>query len=191
MDTGRTPTRRLRIFLRDFRMVEAWVSLNDGQALAAYFASRRSYVNLREAHWAGSGETVSHAVLRVDQVLWAAAPDGDLPLTSASLATPARLVEIQLDGGLLFRGGLVMSAHQRLTDYLESAGAFIPLLGTHLLRSGRPPREVNVDLADIVVNQSAIQAVWVAGEGFTGDVAAADMEPGDATPEPHRDEPLL
>jgi hypothetical protein len=160
MDLGKTPTRRLRIFLRDFRMVEAQVNLAEGQALASYFASRKSYVNLREARWADVDEAVAHAVLRVDQVLWAAAPDGDLPLTSASLSTPGRLVEIQLDGGLLFRGALIMSAHQRLTDYLESAGPFVPLLHSQLLRSGRPPKLVNVDLGDVVLNQAAIQATW-------------------------------
>jgi hypothetical protein len=171
MDLGKTPTRRLRIFLRDFRMVEAQVNLAEGQALASYFASRKSYVNLREARWAGVDEAVAHAVLRVDQVLWAAAPDGDLPLTSASLSTPGRLVEIQLDGGLLFRGALIMSAHQRLTDYLESAGPFVPLLHSQLLRSGRPPKQVNVDLGDVVLNQAAIQATWeVAGS----DEPAAD-----------------
>jgi hypothetical protein len=175
MDLGKTPTRRLRIFLRDFRMVEAQVNLAEGQALASYFASRKSYVNLREARWAGIDEAVTHAVLRVDQVLWAAAPDGDLPLTSASLSTPGRLVEIQLDGGLLFRGSLVMSAHQRLTDYLESAGSFVPLLRSQLLRSGRPPKRVNVDLGDVVLNQAAIQATWeVAG---SEEPAASDAEP--------------
>jgi hypothetical protein len=160
MEMARTPTRRLKIFLRDFRMVEATVSLGDGQALTSYFSSRRSYVNLREAHWAGTGDVAAHAVLRVEQVLWAAAPDNDVPLTSASLSTPGRSVELQLDGGLLFRGALVMAPHQRLTDYLESAGAFVPLLRAQLLRSGRPPRQVNVDLGDIVLNQAAVQAVW-------------------------------
>jgi hypothetical protein len=102
----------------------------------------------------------AHAVLRVDKVLWAAAPDGDVPLTNASLSTAGRLVELQLDGGLLFRGGLVMAAHQRLTDYLESTGAFVPMLRAQLLRSGRPPRKVNVNLGDVVVNQAAVQAAW-------------------------------
>src|SRR5690606_6376071 len=45
------PTRRLRIFLRDFRMLEATVHLAEGQALASYFANRKSYVNLNAAHW--------------------------------------------------------------------------------------------------------------------------------------------
>jgi hypothetical protein len=186
MEMGRTPTRRLKIFLRDFRMMEATASLAEGQALASYFASRKSYVNLREVQWTGTGETAVHVVLRVDQVLWAAAPDGDVPLTSASLATPGRTVEVQLDGGLLFRGALIMSAHQRLTDYLESAGAFIPLLRAQLLRSGRPPRAVNVNLGDVVVNQATVQAAWeVEDAGTSEPVTDANDGVGASEADPH------
>jgi hypothetical protein len=169
MDTSRSPTRRLRIFLRDFRMVEATVNLADGQALASYFANRRSYVNLRGAHWAGTGDDVAHVALKVDQVLWAAAPEGDVPLTNASVATRGHDVEIQLDGGLLVAGGLMLSEQQRLSDYLETGGQFVPVLNAQLLRSGRPPKKVNLELGDIVVNQEAIQAVW--------EVAAQDPRP--------------
>jgi hypothetical protein len=160
MDTNRPPTRRLRIFLRDFRMVEATVSLAEGQALTSYFANRKAYVNLRGAQWTGTGESVAHAVLRVPQVLWAAAPDNDVPLTNASVVSRARDVEMQLDGGLLVRGGLVLGGQQRLSDYLDSAGPFVPMLHAQLLRSGRPPKKVNVQLGDVVLNQDAIQAVW-------------------------------
>jgi hypothetical protein len=160
MEMGKPPTRRLRIFLRDFRMVEAAVSLAEGQALASYFANRKSYVNLRGAHWAGTGDDVAHAVLKVEQVLWAAAPEGGIPLTNASVATKGREVEFQLDGGLLVKGGLPLSEHQRLSDYLETAGQFVPVVNAQLLRSGRPPKKVNVQLGDIVLNQEAIQAVW-------------------------------
>jgi hypothetical protein len=152
--------RRLRIFLRDFRMVEATVNLADGQALASYFASRKTYLNLRGAHWAGPGEDMSHVALRVDQVLWAAAPEGDTPLTSASAPTLGREVELQVDGGLLLRGMLVLTSIQRLSDYLEAAPPFIPVRNARMLHSGRPPRTVNVELGDIVLNQLAIQAAW-------------------------------
>lgn len=159
MPDGKNPTKRLRIFLRDFRMVEATVSLAEGQALASYFANRKAYVNLRGAHWAGTGEDIAHAALRVDQVLWSASPDGDIPLTNA-VSRGGRLVEIQLDGGLLVHGALMLSEQQRLSDYLESAGQFVPMLHAQLLRSGRPPKKVNVNLGDIVLNQDAVQAVW-------------------------------
>lgn len=157
---SRKPTRRLRIFLRDFRMVEAEVSFGDGQSLATYFANRKQYVNLRGAHWASTQEDAQHVALKVDQVLWVAAPDGDISLTSASLPPSQRVVEIQLDGGLLLRAGLLIANQQRLSDYLESVQQFIPVTAAQLLRSGRPPKKVNVTLGDIVLNQQAIQAVW-------------------------------
>jgi hypothetical protein len=170
------PTKRLRIFLRDFRLVEAAVHPVEGQALTSCFGSRSNYMNLRGARWAGTPEQVEHAVLRLGQVLWASAPDADIPLTSASLATPGRDIEAQLDGGLLVRGRFLMSEHQRMSDYLETSGQFVPLLGAQLLRSGRPPKTVNVTLGDIVLNQEAIQAVWEVAEQHddgTGAAAAA------------------
>lgn len=164
MENGRLPTRRLRIFLRDFRLVEATVMLAEGQALAPYFSHRKNYLNLKESRWVGTGDDVSFAVLKVPQVLWACAMDGDVPLTNASVAPQARDVEMQLDGGLLLQGGLVMGTQQRLSDYLETAGPFVPVLGARLLRSGRPPRRVNMELGDIVLNQEGIQAVWELAE---------------------------
>jgi hypothetical protein len=163
MDTSRLPTRRLRIFLRDFRMIEAQASFAEGQSLATYFANRKSYLNLRGAQWASTSVDIKHAVLRLDQVLWVAAPDADVDLTIASGHPSERLVELQLDGGLLIRASLLMGERQRLSDFLESAGEFIPMTGAQLLRSGRPPKQVNVTLGDIVLNQQAVQAVWEVG----------------------------
>ncbi|NJD11851.1 MAG: hypothetical protein FIB01_15895 [Gemmatimonadetes bacterium] len=157
------PTRRLRIFLRDFRMIEAQASFAEGQSLATYFANRKCYLNLRGAQWASTNVDIKHAVLRLDQVLWVAAPDGDVLLTNASGQPQQRLVELQLDGGLLIRAYLLMGERQRLSDFLESTGEFIPMTGAQLLRSGRPPRQVNVTLGDVVLNQAAVQAVWEVG----------------------------
>jgi hypothetical protein len=158
-DVTRLPSKRLRLFLRDFRMIEAQVNLAEGGALMQYFANRKQYVNLRGARWSSTSEDLRFVVLRVDQVLWAASMDNDIPLTPGTSASP-REVELQLDGGLLVRGGMNISDGQRLADYMESQPQFLPVRGAQLLRSGRPPKEVNVALGDIVLNQSAIQAVW-------------------------------
>jgi hypothetical protein len=159
-DLTKLPARRLRLFLRDFRMIEAQISLAEGQALMQYFASRKQYVNMRGARWASTNENVRFAVLRVDQVLWASAMDNDIALTPGMLNASPREVEIQLDGGLLVRAGMVIGEQQRLSDYLESQPQFLPVRNAQLLRSGRPPKEVNVTLGDVVLNQQAIQAVW-------------------------------
>ena len=154
------PARRLRLFRRDFRMVEAQISLAEGQSLTQYFASRKQYVNMRGAKWASTGESIQHAVLKIDQVLWAAALDNDIPLINAMAQNQPREVEIQLDGGLLVRAGLNVGDQQRLSDYLESQPQFVPIRNAQLLRSGRPPKEVNVTLGDVVLNQIAVQAMW-------------------------------
>ena len=153
-------TRRLRFFLRDFRMVEAHVALAEGQSLTSCMTHRKTYINLQAALWQSTGETVDHAVLKIEHVLWAAAPDGDVQLVNAALSQRPRAVDLQLDGGLQLRAGLNTGDRQRLGDYLESAGMFVPLRDTVLLRSGRPARRANVVLGDIVVNQAAIQSMW-------------------------------
>jgi hypothetical protein len=33
-------------------------------------------------------------------------------------------------------------------------------MNAQLMRSGRPPKKVNVELGGVVLNQEAIQAVW-------------------------------
>ena len=141
--------------------------------------TRLSWVGVfANATSASANENVRHAVLKVQQVLWAAAVDNDIPLSSASQMTTPRIVEIQLDGGLLLRGGLNIGGGQRLSDYLESQQQFIPIRNGVLLRSGRPPKEVNVTLGDVVLNQEAIQAVWEL-DAQTED----DAEPAEAVPE--------
>jgi len=176
VDANKALPRRLRLFLRDFRMVEATISLSPGQSLTTWLANRKSYVNLRGAQWASTNENVKHAVFRVQQVLWAASVDNDIPLLTASQLPAPRQVEIQLEGGLLLRGGLNIGEKQRLSDYLESQPQFIPVRGALLLRSGRPPKEVNVTLGDVVLNQEAVQAVWeLAAQTQEEMDAAADL----------------
>ena len=160
IEAGKTQVRRMRLFLRDFRQVEAQANLSDGLSLSSWLSNKKSYVNLRGAHWTTTNDKAQHVVLKVQQVLWAAALDGDIPLVSAAPTMSPRLVEIQLEGGLLMRGGLNLGDKQRLSDYLESHQQFIPVRGASLLRTGRPAKEVNVVLGDVVLNQEAVQAIW-------------------------------
>lgn len=150
-------TRRLRFFLRDFRMVEADAHFVEGQSLAAYMAQRRSWVNLLDADWIGTGERVGMVALRVGQILWVESRDGGVP--AASPAGTPREVEVRVEGGLIVRGRLPAHERQRLADYLESAGPFVPLLCAQLMRSGRPPRDANLTLRDVAINRDVIQTV--------------------------------
>ncbi|MEX2281611.1 MAG: hypothetical protein WEE89_03875 [Gemmatimonadota bacterium] len=182
LESTKTPTRRLRLFLRDFRMIEATIAVAENQALTSWLANRKHYVNLRGAKWASTEDNIEHAVLKVQQVLWAAAMDNDIPLTTAMTAVQPRTVEVQLEGGLLLRGGLNVGAGQRLSDYLESHQQFIPVRGAVLLRSGRPPKEVNVTLGDVVLNQEAVQAMWEV-DGQAGAPEVAGITEGTTTAE--------
>lgn len=156
----RLPKRRLRLFLRDFRLVEGYAHMPDGITLAAFLANRRGYLHLVDLRWQPSGEAAPFAVVRVAQLLYVAAADTGVALVNASSFTANHPVEMLLEGGLYVRGGVQLGPRQRLSDYLESTGSFVPVAGAQLMRSERPPRTRNVLWGDIVVNQDAIQAVW-------------------------------
>ncbi len=151
--------RRIRLYLRALRRIDARVGVPAGQSLVAFLGARRSYVNLLDAEWAGESLASPHAVVKLDRVLWASAPDGDVSLVGAAPGRAIRPVEIHVDGGLVLRGALALGDGQRLSDYLESQGAFLPLHSAVLLRSGPPPRGVNLRLGDVALNQDAIQAM--------------------------------
>jgi hypothetical protein len=146
------PPRRLRIFLRDHRVLDASARVPRGQFLSTYLASRTRYVNLTAVEWMGIGEKVPHMALKVDRILWAASEDGGLSLTGATAAAAARRVEVELEGGYMVGAGLLLVQNQRLSDYLQSAPAFVPLRKAELRPRGK-------GLGDIVVNQEAIQVV--------------------------------
>lgn len=173
------PTRsesRLRFFLRDFRVVEGVVGLGAGVSLISLLASRKGYISLTDAHWTGGERPLEHLVLRVAQVIWAAAPAGDVPLVNAPLAVDTTTADVQLDGGIVIRGGLPLAPHQRLGDYLESAGPFLPLQKAVLLRSRHGGKPVGAALGDIAISQAMIEGAWES-------LPAATLEPN-ATPEP-------
>lgn len=150
--TETTPAKRIRLFLRDHRILDAEARVPDGQYLCTYLASRNRYVNLTGATWLGTGETVPHLALKVDNVLWAASADGSLPLASTRAARSARRVEVELEGGYMIAAGLLLVDNQRITDYLQSAPAFVPLQDAELRPRGKA-------LGDVVVNQHAVQLV--------------------------------
>jgi hypothetical protein len=170
----RLPRRRLRLFLRDFRLVEGFAHMPESLTLAAYLANRRGYLHLLDLRWQPSGECAPFAVVRVSQLLYAASADKEVALVSTTPGLEPHRVELLLEGGLYVTGGMVLGPRQRLSDYLESAGAFVPVVGAELQKSGRPPRRQNVRWGDVVVNQDAIQAVW---DGVSRENAARDRAP--------------
>jgi len=156
----RSESRRLRLFLEDFRVLEGLVGLGAGASVISLLASRKSYISLTEARWSGSQKPLPHLVLRVDRVVWASAPNADVPLVNANLAVPPTLADLQLEGGIILRGGLPLAPRQRLGDYLESAGPFVPLHNAVMLRSRHGGKPVGAALGEIALRQSVIEAAW-------------------------------
>jgi hypothetical protein len=140
-------------------MVEASATFAEGQSLTMWLTQRRAWITLLDAVWVGTTERSPMLVLRVQQVLWVEACDDSIGVVSSSAAPAARDVEVRLEGGLVLHGQLPLHAGQRLPDYLEAVGAFVPLLGAQLLRSGRPPRRTNLVMRDIVMHRDSIQTV--------------------------------
>ncbi len=177
----RSESRRLRFFLEDFRVLEGLVGLGAGASVISLLASRKSYISLTDAKWSGSQKSLPHLVLRVDQVVWAGAPNEDIPLVNAPAGGATTQADLQLEGGLILRGGLPLAPRQRLGDYLESAGPFVPVHKAVLLRSRHGGKPVGAALGEIAVRQSVIEAAWeVPLTAPPEDGAAAEAEPQQA-----------
>ncbi len=182
-----TPTRsesRLRFFLRDFRVLEGVVGLGAGASLISLLASRKSYISLTDARWTGAEQAIDHLVLRVAQVIWVAAPAGDVPLVNAPLAVAPTAADLQLDGGLVIRGGLPLAPHQRLGDYLESAGPFLPVHQAVLLRSRHGGKPVGAALGDVAISQAMIEGAWEPPAGPPAEKPAEPAPAAEQAPQP-------
>ena len=167
--------RRVQLFLRDHRVLDATAAVPDGEDLATFLASRNRYLNLTDVEWVGTGDRVPHMALKIGTVLWASTEDGSLPLTGPPPADEVRRVEVELEGGYLIAAELQVAEGQRLTDYLHAASAFVPLREAEL----RPRQK---QLGDVVVNQASVQVVREIGEeGHALHRTAEDpgAEPGD------------
>lgn len=144
---------RIRLFLQDHRVLDADVRVPRGQPLHSYLAGHTRYLNLTGVEWLGTRQRIAHLALRVDKVLWALDPgEGWAAVTGAGAAPDARRVEVELDGGYLLAGGLLVAPGQRLSDYLHAAPTFLPLLAAELRPRGR-------QLGEIALNHDFVQLV--------------------------------
>ena len=144
--------RRVRLVLRDQRVVDGQVHLPDGLDLATFLGSRDGgWVNLTDVCWQATGEHTPHVVLKVGLVLWAGAIDADTPLGPRYESDSPRDVEIMLENRITLRAELPVPTH-RLTDVLEAYGRFIPLWGARMAGG-------EIAFGDVVVNRDAIHLV--------------------------------
>lgn len=157
--TLQSKPRRVHLVLRDGSEVEGGIFLNAGQSLAPYLGSRKGgWVNLVEAAWLVPQEaTVAHAVLQCDHLMYAYGVDED----AAKAATPSgavvlRRVEVTLTNDTHIRGDLAIAERQRLSDFLFTAGKFIPLVAAVRIDTGQ-------QVGDIALNHAAVRVLHDAG----------------------------
>jgi hypothetical protein len=110
--------------------------ISDGQSLVGFLGMRRFFLNLTSVRWLdgrGGDEPLPHLSIRISQIVWVAPLDGELPLSSGlSPSEGAREVEFHLVDDLSLTVTLGIADEMRMSDYLDSNTAFIPL------RSARP-----------------------------------------------------
>lgn len=153
--TLQSKPRRVHLVLRDGAEVEGGIFLNDGQALAPYLGSRKGgWVNLVAATWlVPVEETVTHAVLQADHVMYAYGVDGDVPVHSVQAGNiTLRSIDITLTNGARIQGDLAIANRQRLSDFLHTAGKFIPIVGASRAESSKT-------VGDIALNHAAVRVL--------------------------------
>lgn len=150
---SQTRARTVRFALRDGDWVDGGVYLTEGHALAPYIGSRKGgWMNIVGATWASEGIAHGHAVIQVDEVLWAVARDRDLRIGAVGAGNNSREVDILLEDGTRLHGRINLAARQRLSDYLSSCGRFIPVVDAARPHGGEC-------FGDIALNARCVRAV--------------------------------
>lgn len=129
---------------------EGNVHVGERQSLIVYLATRGFFLNLTEARFEGSDESVEHLALRTDRVLWAQSHDSELPLNSAAMPSfEPRWAEISLVGGVTLQAGLHLANDQRMTDCIDARTGFLPAVAAAVVESREliGPVAINMNLA--------------------------------------------
>lgn len=172
--------RKVHIILRDGDVVDGGLYLTDSQALAPYLGTRKNgWVNVVNAVWRREGEVHRHAVLQTEHIVIASAPDRDYPVQPESQTGVPRSVDILLHDGTRVQGNLFLAERQRLSDFLSTCGAFLPLLAARRVHDGDP-------LGDVAVNGGCVKAVRDAKVFGAGEGAGASGEWGQQRPTPEK-----
>lgn len=146
--------RRVRLVLRDGRIVEGNIHVTEGQSLSLFLATRRFFVNLTEASWGrGGGHRLQHLAIRADHVFWGSPLQADLHVTTTQQPTGVtRWAELVMDDGVVIQVALYIAEEQRLTDYIDAASGFLPVRQAVVVDTAEKTGEV-------VVNTGAVLAI--------------------------------
>ena len=166
--------RNVRFRLRDGTALVGDLYLGDGQSVAPFLSSRKGgWLNVINAIWVFEGVLHPHAVLQLDDVVWAASDETEVRISQQSGAGEHHEMDILLDDRTRVRGSIALGAQQRLSDYLSSVGRFIPIMNATIPASGEREREV---LGDIAINADRVKAVRHAHALELGADAAQAMQ---------------
>jgi hypothetical protein len=146
--------RRVRLVLRNGRVVEGNIHVTEAQSLALFLATRRFFVNLTEAIW-GDDDAFEwpHVAIRADNVCWAAPLQTTLAVSSTEPPTGhTRWAELVLDDGVVLQVALYIAEEQRLTDYIDAASGFLPVREAIVVNWSER-------LGEVVVNTGAVLAI--------------------------------
>jgi len=126
----------VRVFLRGNRSLEGSVHISDGQSLVGFMGMKKFFLNLTSVRWMdgrGEQEALPHLSIRISQIVWIEPLDGKLPLsTGVAPSDGAREVEFQVVGDATLNVTLGIANEMRMSDYLDSNPAFIPLRSARL-----------------------------------------------------------
>ena len=162
--------RRVRLLLRDQRLLDGLVHVPEDGDLASFLSTREGgWVNVTDVRWLASGERVAHLVLKASVVLWAgAAAGGDALLPRLGEGTP-RPVKITLENRVTLHAELRLPVRHRLTDVLTACGDFFPVCDARVDARG-------IAFGDIAVNRDAVHVVEDLGEMPAADQLALEAD---------------
>ena len=145
--------RLVRFVLQQGRVVEGNVHVTEGQSLST-FLTPRNFVSLTEARWVKpEGGVLPHLAVRGDQILWSASLDDELPVsTMQPPVSRPRWAELTMVDGMVLNVGLYLADEQRLTDYVDSAAGYLPVLQGSVIGQNRL-------LGPVAVNRNAILTI--------------------------------
>ena len=145
--------RRAHFVLVDGAEIEGGLYLNDGQALAPYLGSRKGgWVNVVGAKRANEDAPLGHTVLQANQILMAWSPGAEIAMAGPIAGSAPREVEIEIADGTRFHGVLHLGERQRMSDFLFTCGAFVPVLEATRTKSGEK-------IGDFALNGSVVRLV--------------------------------
>ena len=153
---GHLARREVHLRLRGGVSISGMIHIPEGQPLLHFLGLRKHFLNLTSARYQDppqGDESLPHLSIRLSNVVWVMPLDTSLHVSAAAAPVgSSRMVELQLVDGLKLNVILNLAEEQRMSDYLDSNAAFIPLWDAKVLSSSKV-------IERLAVNHEAILAI--------------------------------